>query len=244
LVIGPEPPRINPFAKLWGIAEMDDETYPWNPLEIIADDELPRFHVDDVSIFQRLCWADCHDSSCHHSRYCHCILRLPADRSFSDAAARFANYPSLVTWSCAVSRNDTLIGISLKIAAMVLQQSCEALCADVQRGWDASYALLWLIAPSSATGDQMKPTRCSIGVRRRGLCRVTVDGQLKRSIGGDDRARAETAKSPIQSGADDIRSKGFGLRRTKAYLRPAYAAELHKEIFGFQRDIVRHRIFG
>jgi len=32
------------------------------------------------------------------------------------------------------------MGIQLKIAAMVRQQSCEALRADIQRGWDASYA--------------------------------------------------------------------------------------------------------
>src|ERR1700730_6869276 len=36
---------------------------------------------------------------------------------------------------------------------MVLQQSCEALCACVYRGRSASYSFLLLIAPSSATGN-------------------------------------------------------------------------------------------
>src|SRR2546421_8383183 len=77
---------------------------------------------------------------------------------------------------------------------------------------------------------------------------IAIEVLCRQSIGGDDRTCAETAKSPIQAGADDIRSEGSSLERTnhrrgKAHLRPAYAGQLHKEIFSLQRDIVRHRIF-
>ena len=29
-----------------------------------------------LSIFQRLCWADCHDNCCHRRRFCHLVLRM------------------------------------------------------------------------------------------------------------------------------------------------------------------------
>src|ERR1019366_7368070 len=108
-----------------------------------------------------------------------------------------------------------------------------------QRKTDNPVAKTVYVSQAARTG-QKRPSRIHSNCRQ---------GSFRRSIGGDDRGRAETAKSPIQSGADDIRSDGSDLRRTnhrrgKAYLRPTYAAELHKEIFGLQRDIIRHSIFG